>query len=106
MHHEIIGFPWNPGSSSGDPGGVIFYHENLNSGQKRKLTDRKEQNIFFLMREVNSLSHYYRENFIYKSQAVNFLFLTTVYTHFEAISIQKIANAPHRNLLLGPPIVV
>ncbi len=29
MHHEIIGFPRNPVSRSGDPGRVIFYHENL-----------------------------------------------------------------------------
>ena len=28
-HHKFIGFPWNPGSRSGDPGRVVFYHENL-----------------------------------------------------------------------------
>ena len=24
MHHKFIGFPWNPGSRSGDPGRVVY----------------------------------------------------------------------------------
>ena len=47
--------------------------------KKRKLTARNVQNIFSLFSGVNSfwqkeLSHYHRENLIYKSCAINFLF--------------------------------
>ncbi len=28
-HHKFIDFRWNPGSRSGDPGRVVFYHKNL-----------------------------------------------------------------------------
>ncbi len=48
------------------------------SGQKKKVNGRKVRNIFSLLRGVNSLSRYYRENLICKSRAVNFLFLSTV----------------------------
>ena len=36
-HHEIIGFPWNPGSRSGDPGRVVFYHGNLKQVAKNPI---------------------------------------------------------------------
>ena len=41
MHHKFICFPWNPGSRSGDPGRVVFYHENLKQVAKTQFKNVK-----------------------------------------------------------------
>ncbi len=60
---------------------VLTFSSSIQWSKKkeRKLTVWKVQKKFSLFRGVNSLSHYYRENLTYKSRAVNFLFLSTVY---------------------------
>ncbi len=54
--------------------------EGVYSAQKKKVNGPEGSKYFFPV-ERGKLSHYYRENLIYKSRAVNFLFLRTVYQY-------------------------
>ncbi len=41
-HYEFIGFPWDPGSRSNDPGRVIFDNGNLKQVAKKPVQRQNE----------------------------------------------------------------
>ncbi len=65
------------------------------SGQKKKVNGLEGAKYFFPIERgkfpgcQKELSHYYKENLIYKSRAVNFLFLTTVCHRFTILLLYR-----------------